>query len=62
MAGHGAPPEWYVIELAAEAWGCTPWALEEEAPALWIDRFVATANAKARVPKPQGTPGMKRLI
>ena len=51
--GYGAPPEWYPIAAAAEAWGALPWILEAEAPALWVDRFVAVKNAEAQAAKPK---------
>ena len=41
------PPPWYSTLAAAEAWGVTPWQVEEEAPAVWVDRFVAVANERA---------------
>ena len=61
--GVGAPPEWYGIEAAAEAWGIPPWVVEDTAPALWVDRFVAMANAKAAAQKqPKPKAGMKKLV
>ena len=43
MSGQ-APPGWYTVLAAAEAWGVPPWVIEEEASAQWIDRFVALLN------------------
>lgn len=51
--GHGAPPEWYVLAAAAEAWGVPPWELEETAPALWLDRFAAVKGAEAQAANPK---------
>ena len=51
--GHGSPPEWYVLEVAAEAWGVPPWVLEESAPALWLDKFAAVKGAEAQASNPK---------
>jgi hypothetical protein len=60
--GHGTPPEWYTILAAAEAWGRAPWEIEADAPAIWMDRFVALGNAKAKASKkPPAKPGVRRL-
>lgn len=56
FGGHGEPPEWYTLAAAAEAWGVRPWELEEDAPALWLDRFVALRNAEAEANKPRTRP------
>ena len=55
MAGHGAPPEWYVIDAAARAWGVAPWEVEA-GPALWIVRFAAVENARAQASEPKKLP------
>jgi hypothetical protein len=50
------------LEMAAE-WGTPPWRLDEEAPILWVDRWVAYRNAMAARPKPlMGKGKGKRLI
>jgi len=50
----------------AEAWGVRPWELEEDAPALWVDRWAAAENAKAQASEPKhnraGSGGARRLI
>ena len=45
--GGQEPPVWFTIYVAAETWATPPWVLEEEAPAVWMDRFVAVANERA---------------
>lgn len=32
-------PEWALILAAAEAWALPPWVIEQEAPAMWLDRL-----------------------
>lgn len=39
-------PEWALILAASEAWGLPPWVIEQEAPALWLDRLEALLAAK----------------
>ena len=41
-----------------------PWLVESEAPAEWMDRFVAVANerAEAQKRKPKGSASGRRLI
>ena len=56
FAGHGSPPDWYVVEAAAEAWGVPPWVIVSEAPALWLDRFAATKSAEAAAQNPKKLP------
>ena len=31
----------------AEAWSIPPWLIEQQAPAVWVDRFLLLANARA---------------
>ncbi len=31
----------------AKEWGVTPWALEADAPAVWVDRWLAVTNMQA---------------
>jgi hypothetical protein len=57
VKGHGEPPAWYTLAAAAEAWGAPPWELEEHAPAIWLDRFVALRNAEADASKPKSKAG-----
>jgi len=37
----------------AEAYGIPPWRVEAEASALWFDRFLLLANARAERDNPQ---------
>jgi hypothetical protein len=60
------PPDWFTTLAAAETWGMPPWLVESEAPAEWMDRFVAVANERAeaqkRKSKAKGSTGGRRLI
>jgi len=50
----------------AETWGIPPWTLEEEAPAIWVERWHLFEGAKAdradrqKKPKPQQKDGTQR--
>ena len=55
-AGHGQPPEWTPALEAAKAWGVPPWTINDDAPALWMDRFVADRNAEAAAQNPKKLP------
>lgn len=48
--------------MAAEAWGRPPWEIEEQAPAVWMDRFAAFHNAKATAGQPKGGGGKGRRL
>lgn len=44
------------LALARE-WGLPPWRIEEEAPALWVDRWLAVEEARGKARPDEAGPG-----
>lgn len=51
--GEQGPPDWYVEAVMAETYGIPPWRVEDEAPAVWVDRFLLLASARAEREHPK---------